>query len=86
MSEKRRGLGRGLGALIPTGPATTGSRPVDVFFPAGDGDTEVEGPREAPVSRREPALKSGKQGKASGSTPSGVGSAGAETPAHAATV
>jgi ParB family transcriptional regulator, chromosome partitioning protein len=37
MSEnKRRGLGRGLGALIPTGtPATraTGDRPVDVFFP-----------------------------------------------------
>ncbi len=32
MSEKRRALGRGLGALIPSG-ATTGSvRPVDVFF------------------------------------------------------
>ena len=31
MSEKRRGLGRGLGALIPTG--TDGYRPVDVFFP-----------------------------------------------------
>lgn len=33
MSEKRRGLGRGLGALIPTAPATGGARPVDVFFP-----------------------------------------------------
>jgi ParB family chromosome partitioning protein len=37
MSEKRRGLGRGLGALIPsTAPAsgsTTPSRPVDLFFP-----------------------------------------------------
>ena len=33
MSEKRRGLGRGLGALIPTG--TDGYRPVDVFFPHG---------------------------------------------------
>ena len=36
MSEKRRGLGRGLGALIPTGletPRSTGDRPVDVFFP-----------------------------------------------------
>jgi ParB family transcriptional regulator, chromosome partitioning protein len=32
MSDKRRGLGRGLGALIPTSPST-GSRPVDVFFP-----------------------------------------------------
>ena len=36
MSEKRRGLGRGLGALIPTGADVRtgdGSRPVDVFFP-----------------------------------------------------
>ncbi len=31
MSEKRRALGRGLGALIPS--STEGSRPVDVFFP-----------------------------------------------------
>jgi ParB family transcriptional regulator, chromosome partitioning protein len=34
MSDKRRALGRGLGALIPTAPVTPhGSRPVDVFFP-----------------------------------------------------
>jgi ParB family chromosome partitioning protein len=34
VSEKRRGLGRGLGALIPTAPAVArGDRPVDVFFP-----------------------------------------------------
>ena len=34
MSEKRRALGRGLGALIPTAPVTPcASRPVDVFFP-----------------------------------------------------
>jgi ParB family chromosome partitioning protein len=34
MSEKRRALGRGLGALIPNAPVPTGnSRPVDVFFP-----------------------------------------------------
>ena len=33
MSEKRRGLGRGLGALIPTGGSTGNERPVDVFFP-----------------------------------------------------
>ena len=33
MSEKRRALGRGLGALIPsTPPGDNGSRPVDVFF------------------------------------------------------
>lgn len=33
MNEKRRALGRGLGALIPT---TAGDRPVDVFFPRSD--------------------------------------------------
>ena len=41
MTEKRRGLGRGLGALIPPAPAPGkpgGDRPVDVFFPErGDG-------------------------------------------------
>lgn len=47
MSEKRRGLGRGLGALIPSsaaangsGNATTVSRPVDLFFPEGRKKTE----------------------------------------------
>jgi ParB family chromosome partitioning protein len=42
MSEKRRGLGRGLGALIPSSAAGNGSgngtavsRPVDLFFPEG---------------------------------------------------
>jgi len=42
MSEKRRGLGRGLGALIPSSGASNGqgngaaaSRPVDLFFPEG---------------------------------------------------
>jgi len=35
MSQKRRGLGRGLGALIPTG--TDAQRPVDVFFPHNQG-------------------------------------------------
>ncbi|MEJ3405678.1 ParB/RepB/Spo0J family partition protein [Rathayibacter sp. YIM 133350] len=38
---KRTGLGRGIGALIPSGDPSTGdeerrSRPVDVFFPGGD--------------------------------------------------
>jgi ParB family transcriptional regulator, chromosome partitioning protein len=39
VSEKRRGLGRGLGSLIPTAPegsTRTAERPVDVFF--GDRD------------------------------------------------
>lgn len=39
MNERRRGLGRGLGALIPPAPALSagrpGGRPVDVFFAGG---------------------------------------------------
>jgi ParB family chromosome partitioning protein len=47
MSEKRRGLGRGLGALIPSSAASNGqgngaavSRPVDLFFPEGRRKTD----------------------------------------------
>jgi ParB family chromosome partitioning protein len=44
VSEKRRGLGRGLGALIPSNstPPTrpSGDRPVDVFFPGRGEDGE----------------------------------------------
>ncbi|MFE6964937.1 ParB/RepB/Spo0J family partition protein [Agromyces sp. NPDC057679] len=37
MASKRTGLGRGIGALIPSGDdATRASRPVDVFFPDSD--------------------------------------------------
>jgi len=35
MAQKRTGLGRGIGALIPT-QAPPGDRPVDVFFPVSD--------------------------------------------------
>lgn len=42
MSEKRRALGRGLGALIPSsGPSN--DRPVDVFFQGGEAVGPVEG-------------------------------------------
>ncbi len=41
MAEKRRGLGRGLGALIPTSPG--GDRPVDVFFPGTVAETPAGG-------------------------------------------
>jgi ParB family chromosome partitioning protein len=37
MTERRRGLGRGLGALIPAGPEPGANRPVDVFFPQSAG-------------------------------------------------
>lgn len=47
MAEKRRGLGRGLGALIPSGPSGA-DRPVDVFFP-GAGTTVATDP--APSER-----------------------------------
>ncbi|MGX1163196.1 ParB family chromosome partitioning protein [Arthrobacter sp. SLBN-100] len=47
MSEKRRGLGRGLGALIPSsagangaGTGTAVARPVDLFFPEGRRKTD----------------------------------------------
>ncbi|QEW01334.1 ParB/RepB/Spo0J family partition protein [Microbacterium caowuchunii] len=48
---KRTGLGRGIGALIPT---TSEARPVDVFFPgaptaAAAADPVVESPGEAPA-------------------------------------
>ncbi|WP_127795031.1 ParB/RepB/Spo0J family partition protein [Agromyces sp. LHK192] len=37
MATKRTGLGRGIGALIPTGDdASKANRPVDVFFPEAD--------------------------------------------------
>jgi ParB family chromosome partitioning protein len=50
VSEKRRGLGRGLGALIPTGLETRsgeGNRPVDVFFPDRNAERAEEAAREA---------------------------------------
>src|SRR6476620_8007728 len=43
MAEKRRALGRGLGALIPSAPTGGAGRPVDVFF------TEQKKPEPAPV-------------------------------------
>jgi len=47
MAEKRTGLGRGIGALIPTGGANVSDRGVDVFFPQTDSGSnrEVSGAR-----------------------------------------
>jgi ParB family chromosome partitioning protein len=70
MSEKRRGLGRGLGALIPSsatgnasGNGAAASRPVDLFFPEGrkkvasvENDSDREASTEtASVDERSPA-------------------------------
>ncbi|MDP9027885.1 MAG: ParB/RepB/Spo0J family partition protein [Actinomycetota bacterium] len=48
-APKRTGLGRGIGALIPT--AEEGERPVDVFFPAHSGEEQVDGLLAVPGAR-----------------------------------
>ena len=59
MAEKRRGLGRGLGALIPSAP-TGDARPVDVFFPGAPAPAVVveeireEVPERAAIGTDEP--------------------------------
>jgi ParB family chromosome partitioning protein len=62
VTDKRRGLGRGLGALIPNGPTPAakpaGDRPVDVFFPGrvADGDAaEQTGTATATLVEERPA-------------------------------
>jgi ParB family chromosome partitioning protein len=45
MAEKRTGLGRGIGALIPTGGASVSDRGVDVFFPQDGASRDVPGAR-----------------------------------------
>jgi ParB family transcriptional regulator, chromosome partitioning protein len=59
VSEKRRALGRGLGALIPSGSTTSVTeRPVDVFFKDRDrpaGPADVSGVTEMPASTTETA-------------------------------
>lgn len=53
MATKRPGLGRGIGALIPTAPAenAAGERAVDVFFPTQDQLGSTEGLLEVPGAR-----------------------------------
>ncbi len=55
MSEKRRGLGRGLGALIPT--SSSAERPVDVFFPSGRTPGGSEADPEAALASGKDALR-----------------------------
>jgi ParB family chromosome partitioning protein len=70
VSEKRRGLGRGLGALIPTGLETRspeGSRPVDVFFP--ERNSEASQAAEAARDAHDSALTSTNAAGARNGTP-----------------
>lgn len=83
MSDKRRGLGRGLGALIPSSAAANGSangaavsRPVDLFFPEGRKKTE-------PVEQPAPPAAARAQQK-EGQAPSARSSAAKTTSAKAA--
>lgn len=84
MSEKRRGLGRGLGALIPSSAAAQGngaapSRPVDLFFPEARKTAEptvdtapedTTGPDTSPESGNSTAVpKKAPAGKASAKAP-----------------
>ncbi|GAA4162441.1 ParB/RepB/Spo0J family partition protein [Gryllotalpicola daejeonensis] len=45
---KRTGLGRGIGALIPTASSESGARPADVFFSSTDAAPAVAAESEAP--------------------------------------
>ncbi len=89
MSEKRRGLGRGLGALIPSsaaangsGNATTVSRPVDLFFPEGRKKTE---PSEEAVEPQSSKSAADKPTAATTTKPSSAKSSSAKsTPAKSA--
>ncbi len=53
MAERKRGLGRGIGALIPTNASTTpgDGRPVDVFFPTTTGSGDDAGLIAVPGAR-----------------------------------
>ena len=66
MSEKRRALGRGLGALIPSGPAT--DRPIDVFFRDQD---PVTPPPTVPVD--DSGQSASERGPPSGALPGATG-------------
>lgn len=75
MNEKRRALGRGLGALIPSG--TAAERPVDVFF------------KEATAARSgdsSPTVEAGASGAGGGALGAGGGAPGATTVDGSATV
>ncbi|KUG52476.1 chromosome partitioning protein ParB [Serinicoccus chungangensis] len=78
MTDRRRGLGRGLGALIPQQPAGDLDRPRDVFFPRGDGG--VPAPVATPDPASEPAPADDPQVAGGGADAGSAGSTGNEHP------
>ncbi|HET7303360.1 MAG TPA: ParB/RepB/Spo0J family partition protein [Segeticoccus sp.] len=71
MSEKRRGLGRGLGALIPSAPATGSDRPTDVFFKDSSArpDPTATDPLAVPTARHSTSSDGDDGGRTSPATP-----------------
>lgn len=79
MSEKRRGLGRGLGALIPSsasagasGNGVPASRPVDLFFPEARKAPEtadIPGVLETEVAKSSPSRGSSPKSSTAAATP-----------------
>ncbi|WP_353509079.1 ParB/RepB/Spo0J family partition protein [Intrasporangium sp.] len=67
MAEKRRALGRGLGALIPSAPTSGSGRPVDVFFP--DQKSGGEGASSVASTGREVDSGASHTGSANGQSP-----------------
>ncbi|CAN7147724.1 ParB/RepB/Spo0J family partition protein [Terrabacter sp. LjRoot27] len=92
MAEKRRALGRGLGALIPSAPSGGAGRPVDVFFteqkqaePAVAGTADGSGPT-APATPSAPTDHGGASTpEAAVDSVRSVDSAGSVEPAAATT-
>jgi ParB family chromosome partitioning protein len=77
MAEKRRALGRGLGALIPSAPSGGAGRPVDVFFTEQkQAEPAVAGPTHSEV-RDEPAPPASSSSASDGSTSPTTSSDGA---------
>jgi ParB family chromosome partitioning protein len=79
MSEKRRALGRGLGALIPNAPMSPNGRPVDVFFPDSRSGTTTTYAGESPADTEDATGGVAEAHSADGGpAAAGPGSVGAE--------
>jgi ParB family chromosome partitioning protein len=87
VSDKRRGLGRGLGALIPTAPtAGRTDRPVDVFFPEPENGSSRD-PHASPLGLPEGLSHEPNGDEVNGRVPRGelLGDDAQEERAHPAT-